>query len=252
MLKSLENIIESGSIEINNSGERIPLHSHTSKDQCIFLQQMFDIVKPQRSLEVGFAYGISAISILEMHRQNGSSKGAHIVIEPDNYWGNAAIYNIEKEGLTYYLQIRKDYSDKILTQLFHENYRIQYAYIDTTKQFDVVLQDFYFINKILDVGGVVILDDCGGMWPGVQRVARFVNTLPHYKILSGHNKMESSPLKKTAKFVFASIINAMPFSKRMYPTLNIKTDAELGLNFSCIAFQKIAEDQRSWDWDKSF
>lgn len=73
MLKSLENIIETGSIEINNEGERIPLHSHTSKDQCLFLQEMFDLVKPKRSVEVGFAYGISAMSILEMHRQNGSS-----------------------------------------------------------------------------------------------------------------------------------------------------------------------------------
>ena len=53
------------------------------------------------------------------------------------------------------------------------------------------MQDFYFIINILDIGGVEILDDCGGMCPGVQRgkrLSRFVNTLPHYKILAGHNK----------------------------------------------------------------
>jgi len=190
--------------------------------------------------------------ILEKHRQLGSSKGAHIVIEPDNYWGTAAMHNIEKEGLASYLQVCKDYSDKILTQFFNENYRIQYAYVDTTKQFDVVLQDFYFINKILDLGGVIIMDDCGGNWPGIQRVVRFINTLPHYKIIAKHNKSEISTKKRLARFFLSLIINLLPFKHRFYTTIDFKTDEELGLNYNCIAFQKIDEDGRNWDWDKSF
>ena len=252
MLRSLEDIFETNSIEIDCSGERISLHSHTSKEQGIFLQDIFDVVKPKRTVEVGFAYGISAMFILEKHRQMGASEGAHIVIEPDSYWGTAALHNIEKEGLGKYLQIRKDYSDKILTQLFHENYRIQYAYVDTTKQFDVVMQDFYFINKILDVEGVVILDDCGGGWPGVQRVARFINTLPHFKILATHNKIKITMKKRIARFVLSFIIKMIPLKNRFYPTFNFKTDEELGLDFSCIAFQKKYEDKREWNWDKAF
>jgi predicted O-methyltransferase YrrM len=252
MLKTLETIFERGTIEINEQGDRIPLHSNTSKEQGLFLQKIFDKIKPSKSLEVGFAYGISSLFILEKHREYGSAERAHLVIEPDNYWGNAAVHNIEKEGLSSYLQIRKNYSDKILTKLFHENYRIQYAYIDTTKQFDVVMQDFYFINKILDVSGVVILDDCGGGWPGVQRVARFINTLPHFKVLEGHLELKYTLKKKVAKYVLSSIINMLPFKKRFYETIDFKTDKELGLNFSCIAFQKIDEDRRSWNWDKSF
>jgi len=252
MLKSLEDIYISSSIEVNDKGERIPLHSNTNKEQGLFLQKIFNEIKPTKSLEVGFAYGISALFILEMHRKNNADEGAHIVIEPDNYWGTAATHNIEKEGLTRYLQIKHDYSDKVLSKLFLENYRIQYAYIDTTKQFDVVMQDFYFINKILDVGGVVILDDCGGAWPGVQRVARFINTLPHYRVLEGHNELKYSMSKKVAKSVLSLIINLIPFKKRLYETIDLKTDKELGLNYSCIAFLKTGEDKRNWDWDKRF
>lgn len=252
MLKSLEEIFETKSIQINSEADRIPLHSHTSKEQGIFLQKMFDIAKPTQSLEVGFAYGISAMFILEKHKELSSKIGAHIVIEPDSYWGTAAIYNIEKEGLLKYLQIREGYSDKILTQLFHENFRIQYAYIDTTKQFDVVMQDFYFINKILDCGGVIVLDDCGGGWPGIQRVARFISTLPHYKILAGHNKIKYTLKRTIAKSIFSFIINILPFKKRFYPTIDFSTDEKLGLDYSCIAFQKIEEDKRNWDWDKTF
>jgi predicted O-methyltransferase YrrM len=252
MLKSLETIFETGSIEINGQGDRIPLHSNTSKEQGLFLQRIFDKVKPAKSLEVGFAYGISSLFILEKHRENASAVKAHLVIEPDSYWGTAAVYNIEKEGLSSYLQIHKDYSDKILTKLFHENYRIQYAYIDTTKQFDVIMQDFYFINKILDVNGVVILDDCGGGWPGVQRVARFINTLPHFKVLEGHNELKYSFKKKVAEYVFSYIMNMLPFTKKLFETINFKTDKELRLNFGCIAFIKIEEDKRAWDWDATF
>ena len=252
MLNRLKEIFESGKIEINQHGETIPLHSHTSKEQGIFLQNIFDVVKPVRSIEVGFAYGISAMFILEKYRESGAADGAHLVIEPDGYWGTAASYNIEKEGLTKYLQIRKDYSDKILPKLFYENYRIQYAYIDTTKQFDIVMQDFYFINKILDIGGVVILDDCGGMWPGVQRLARFINTLPHYKVLAGHNKTKISRKKKNVQGLLYFLINSLPFKTKIFPTVSFHTDEQLGLDYSCIAFLKIDEDKRSWDWDKVF
>ena len=49
MLKSLKTIFESGTIEINEQGDRIPLHSNTSKDQGLFLQRIFDRVKePKR------------------------------------------------------------------------------------------------------------------------------------------------------------------------------------------------------------
>ncbi|MEO6731322.1 MAG: class I SAM-dependent methyltransferase [Ferruginibacter sp.] len=252
MLHSLEKIFETQTIEVSHTGERIPLHSNTSKEQGLFLQSVFDIIKPSTSLEVGFAYGISTLFILEKHREAESSNGAHLVIEPDSYWGNAAIHNIEIEGLSAYLQIRHGYSDKILTELFHANYRVQYAYIDTTKQFDVVFMDFYFINKMLDVGGVIILDDCGGNWPGVQRVARFINTLPHYKVLKGHGIVKNGYAKRLAQNTFSWMLDILPFKKKVYPSTSFKTDEWLGLNYSCIAFQKVAEDTRSWDWDKTF
>ena len=249
MLKSLNEIFESNTIEVNNTGDRIPLHSHTSKEQGIFLQSLFDIVKPKRSLEVGFAYGISALFILEKHRDAGSNDAAHIVIEPDNYWGTAAIHNINKEGLENYLQVRKGFSDEILPQLFYENYRIQYAYIDTTKRFDVVFQDFYFINKILDVGGIVILDDCGGYWPGIQKVARFINSLPNYEFLKGHKKYTHRTQRKIAEMFTSFFLKIVPFKTKFIPGINLKTNHKLNLEYRCIAFKKNSEDFRNWDWD---
>ena len=67
-----------------------------------------------------------------------------------------------------------------------------------------------------------------------------------------HNKNKNSNKKKIAQKLLSGAINALPFKKRFYPTLNIKTDEELGLNYNCIAFLKTEEDKRSWNWDKAF
>ena len=250
MLHSLKKIFETNTIVINSSGDTIPLHSNTSLNQGYFLQEMFDLIKPKKSIEVGFAYGISSMFILEKHREVHSTEGAHIVIEPDNYWGGAAEFNIDLEGLLPYLDVRRDFSDKVLAKLFLENLRIQYAYIDTTKKFDAIMQDFYMINKMMDVGGVVILDDCGGSCPGVQRVARFINTLPYYKVVGAFEKNSISFKKQMANKIVSLIISLIPFKNRIYEGMDFSTNAQLGLNYSCIAFKKIAEDLRGWNWDE--
>ena len=120
--------------------------------------------------------------------KKNQKNGFHIAIEPDEYWGKAAIHNIEKAGLINYFKVERFFSDQILPKLYLEGYRIQYAYVDTTKRFDVVFQDCYFLDKMLDIGGVIILDDCGGSWPGVQRVARYMLNLPHYKLIDKTGK----------------------------------------------------------------
>jgi predicted O-methyltransferase YrrM len=254
VLNTLRGIFEKNNIQINEEGDTIPLHSNTSLKQGLFLQEIFAIVQPTVSLEIGFAYGISALFILEMHSKSKikDPNRKHLAIEPDDYWGGAAMYNIRKEGLEDFLDLRRYYSDQILPKLFFEGIRIQYAYVDTTKRFDIVLHDFYFINKILDVGGVIILDDTGGVWPGVQRVARYVSTLPNYAILKGHNKVSSPTINKFSKRILATMYRNLPFAKRLFYTHNMKTDAEMGVDYYCIAFIKVSDHEPDWSWDKPF
>ena len=99
----------------------VKLHSHTSKSQGVFLQSIMDSIKPTKSLEVGLAYGISAMFILEKHREYGNLPKAHLVIEPYP-WGGIAEYNIEKEGLSELVRYEYKKSDEILPLLYYENY----------------------------------------------------------------------------------------------------------------------------------
>ena len=250
MLASLERIFQTSKID-GPDNQAIRLHSNTSKEQGYFIQKILDSVRPTRTLEVGLAYGISTLFILEKHREYKNPHGCHVVIEPFP-WGGVAEHLIRQEKLHELADIRYELSDKILPRLYADNHRIQFAYIDTTKLFDTVLQDFYFIDKMLDVNGVIIFDDCGAGCPGVQRVARFVNTLPHYEIFATHNKAPRSIKRKIASTVINACIALLPFKRDLYPTIDFTTDEKLGLDSSCIAFRKVAADSRRWDWDHSF
>ncbi len=249
MTETLKQIFEANSIEVDDSGERHPLHSNTSLGQCLFIEEMFDAVKPQKTLEIGLAMGLSAISILEKHKENGGTEKCHIVSEPHS-WKGIAEHNIEKLGLMKYCDIRYLKSDRVVTDLFLSNERIQLAYIDTTKVVDIVMQDFYFIDKILDIGGVIILDDCGGGWPGIQKVARFANTLPHYKIAGKYGKAKRSFKLRLYEKAVAFVISLIPFKQRIFTGYSFKTNHQLGLDYNCIAFKKISEDKRDWSWDE--
>lgn len=244
----LTEILNSRKIEKNSAGETVELHSNTSMAQCLFIEDVFDKIKPKKSLEVGLAMGISAMCLLDKHKEAGNSEKCHIIIEPYN-WENIAEHNIEKTGLLKYADIRYKKSDFVLTELFHTGHRIQLAYVDTTKVMDIVMQDFYFIDKILDVNGVIILDDCGGSWPGVQKVARFINTLPHYQVFALHQKSKQSLKSAIAEKLFTSLVSLVPFKKRFLKGFSMKTDKQLGLDYACIVFKKIENDTRNWDWD---
>ena len=247
MLDILTEIFLLGTIERDETGERVGLDSNISIPHGLFLQNLYDRVKPRKSLEVGLAFGISTLFILEKCRENGAAPKSHIVIEP---WlrDDVAMHNIRSAGLEDYLDLRNDLSDVVIPSLYLDHERIQFAFVDTTKVFDIVLQDFYFIDKILDIGGVVIFDDAST--GGINLVMRFIATLPHYEIYDTFEKVKVSARYTTGLRLFEIGTNLLPFKKKYMNFYSFKTSTQLGLNYRSIAFRKIAKDTRNWDWMK--
>jgi predicted O-methyltransferase YrrM len=244
MLKVLEEIFEKKTIEVDATGERVALHSHTSKEQGLFIQKIFDDVLPKRTLEVGMAYGISSLFILEKHREHGSEAGAHLIIEPFP-WGNTAAYNFQKAGLLGYASIVNKLSDEVLPELYARKEHIQFAFVDTTKLFDVVMQDFYFIDKILDINGVIIIDDCDTT--GINLVARFINNLENYKLIGSVGKVNLSWKRTLFNKMINFFIKIVPFKHSVFPNFSFKSSEELGIDYRCLAFKKMSHDKRNWD-----
>jgi predicted O-methyltransferase YrrM len=164
---------------------------------------------PTLSLEVGLGYGFSAITICASGRRPRTER-RHIVIDPHqaSHWRNGGLKHIEEAGFTDMIELRADYSYRALPRLEQEGLSVDFAFIDGWHTFDFVFVDFFFIDKMLREGGVVMFDDAD--WPSIRPVLRYiVSNLPY------------------------SVVATLPETR---PREAI--DIELGLEGSCIGLRK--------------
>jgi predicted O-methyltransferase YrrM len=231
MNEYLERILDSGTVEAED-GEKLPLEANTSRGQCEFLQRIAREIKAERSLEIGLAHGVSAIALAEV-------TGDITTIDPYQFaaWRNIGLLNLKRAGFA--SRHFEEASQDVLPRLTGERFDI--AYIDTTKIFDMVLVDCFYVTRLLRVGGVVVVDDCN--WPGVRKVVRYLARMPHLKVYATYGRESSSAMRK-----IGSIVARLPASPKIFRSELIDTDESLGIAAGCVAFVKMGEDTRQWDW----
>jgi predicted O-methyltransferase YrrM len=246
----LKEIFESKSVQDAN-GARFSLHSNTSIEQCLYIDKIMQQIRPEICIEIGLAYGVSALQILDsMGKFHTDFK--HIIIDPyqDVDWKGIGLLNIDRAGYKNRVDFYQQLSDQVLPTLYIKNTKIDFAYVDSTKVFDTLMVDVFYITKMLNIGGVIILDDCD--FPGIRMLVRFMAKHPSLEIVGGFNKDVVSLKGRIAGQVASFFLKNIPLRKRKLSRINIETDEQLKVNFKCIAFKKIAEDTRNWDWHQTF
>jgi predicted O-methyltransferase YrrM len=214
------------------------------------LQRIIDSIEPKTSLEVGLAYGTSSLFICEALRRKGATK--HTVIDPyqSTRFDNRGLKNIRRAGYEDMISFIEKPSEIALPELLKENHRIDFAFIDGFHTFDHTLLDFFYINRMLNVGGVVAFDDTN--WPSISKVCRFVSRFSAYRLL------EVLPQKRLARripYVIKTISNSLlnhivSTSSKRYE--RIRNDLKIALSGRCIAFLKEKEDIRRESWHAEF
>jgi predicted O-methyltransferase YrrM len=169
-----------------------------SFSQGSVLAALHNSIKPSLSIEIGLAYGYSALFILDSMFEN--NYGKHVAIDPyevTDYHGIGlkSIHDLEFDDR---FEWQEATSIDALSTMRRDGVRAQYIYIDGHHTFDVALIDFCCSDKILDTGGVIILDD---MWmPSIKTVVSFVkNNFQHYEQLD-INYDNICCLKKTREY----------------------------------------------------
>lgn len=226
-------------------GKTIKIHSETGEDQCRFLQQLIKDGRYTRSVEIGFAYGLSALAITEAIVANG---GSHTVIDVFELsgWEGVGIKLLEKAGYRGKFEFHEDYCYKVLPTLLAAGRKFDFAYIDSTKQFDWLLVDFFFIDKMLEVNGMIVFDDVAT--PGIRKLLRYLAQFPNYKVVGAYPANRESTKRK----ILHSLSRIIPFRNRILKPEMLLTDLQLGIHTNCVALQKTEEDPRKWDWHKEF
>src|SRR5216684_3965481 len=143
------------------------------------IREVFQSIKPDVSVETGFAYGVATLFACSGLEQN-QKPARHIVIDPlqSSMFDRIGLRNIERAGYGRFVEVREAPSEIALPRLFEAGTTIQAAIIDGFHTFDHALVDFFYINKMLEVGGVVIFDDVN--MPAIARLISHVTTYPAY------------------------------------------------------------------------
>jgi predicted O-methyltransferase YrrM len=161
-------------------GSKIPLHSVVVPESANSLYQLVKRERPTLVLEVGMAQGATALAIVTALAENGSGRLISIDPHQQTRWGGAAVAALERSGLQHLHQLVEAPDYIALPDLLRELGRtVGLAYVDGLHSYEYVLLDFFYIDQILRVGGVVGFNDCD--WPAVIPTLRFIQEHRHYE-----------------------------------------------------------------------
>jgi predicted O-methyltransferase YrrM len=162
------------------SGDYRRLGSHTKAPEHSEIRRWLDETDAKDTLEVGFAYGISALVFAEHHQRMKNSGIRHTIIDPNQFgkangsWEGIGAENLKRVGFIKgrnYRLIEKS-SVYALPRLV-PNMEIDVALIDGWHTFDYTLIDVFYCLEMLRVGGVLIVDD--KKLHAVKSVSEYVN-----------------------------------------------------------------------------
>jgi predicted O-methyltransferase YrrM len=239
----LDQISRSQQVLLPDGSGSLPLHSSISAEEGKFLQGLVRQADPQVVLEVGLAYGVSALYICDALSVRPGTR--HIALDPNQHggvWGDPwnGIANLRRAGFGDIVQLIEKPSHLALAELEMAGQEIDFAFIDGWHTFDFALVDFFYVDHMLRVGGVVALDDAD--FPAVRKVCRFIATNRAYSVIGACGSDATSRKRR----IVDKIIGATPISRWCSQTI-MQPDSVLHLQGSCLAFRKESHDNRHWN-----
>lgn len=176
----LREMLATGEVrEPGEGGERRPLKGNIHVGLCNALYETVRKRRPRHAVEIGLAYGASALAILAGLRDS-ESDGTLISIDPfqNKHWRNIGLSNAQRAGHRDRHRVIEAPSFLALPELLQAGGTCDFGYIDGWHTFDYALLDFFYLDKMCPVGGVIGFNDCG--WRAVHKVTKFVKTHRKY------------------------------------------------------------------------
>jgi predicted O-methyltransferase YrrM len=156
-----------------NDVMEIKIHSAIKKEEGENIQKIISKYNVNNCLEIGMAYGISAFYILT------TKKGIKLT-SIDPYQRDVKQWNSMGINLIKYLKLDKRHNliEELsyigLPKLLNKKNKYDFIFIDGWHTFDYTLIDFFYADKLLKLGGIILIDDV--LHKGVNKFIRYVET----------------------------------------------------------------------------
>jgi len=245
MVPLLQEILRTGRVRSVDESSEIPLDSAVTADVGEFLQGLITSRQAKCTLEIGLAYGVSALFICEALEKNGGMR--HIAIDPNQstQWQGIGINNLRLAGFAGLAELHELPAHLALASLESRGTRVEFAFIDGWHTFDYALTDFFHVDRLLSVGGVVVFDDA--FFPGVHEVCRYVATNHAYRVIGTTERVaDYRPSRRTRVARWAARRSGL--ARKLLKSKFVVPDENLGFtpDCRCVAFEKLREDTRGW------
>lgn len=145
-----------------------------------FVRNLCATERATSSVEVGMAWGLSTLHIVQALLANGVTGRAHVVIDPmqSSRYHNAARRTLRESGVDEIVEFHEASSDLVLPKLISEGRQFDFGFIDGDHRFEAVFLDVVFVDRLLRPGGVVAIDDT---WSHpVYLACKFLEVYLHY------------------------------------------------------------------------
>lgn len=243
MTHILGEIYTAGVVHDRNGVEH-RLHSNVNPLEGQFLEDLVAADPAiKRTLEIGCAYGLSSLHLLQALADRADAH--HTIVDPFQFdqWHGVGIENIERAGFSNYT-LAEERSEVLLPALAAaEPASLDLVFIDGFHTFDHTLVDLFFANRLLRVGGYIVVDDCN--FSAVAKAVSYVEQYPAYEIHS-QSPSEASLKRRAADIASTALpprIATKVLPQAFYDRIYIRTRYS-----TMVALQKIADDDRPWDW----
>lgn len=244
MNQVIEEIVRTGNTELPD-GRMVAAHSGIGPGSGRVIRHAIEVANPTLGCEVGLAYGLSTLYILDAMQHHGG--GRLIGMDPaqhDATWQGGGLHNVRKAGYADRYEFHEATSQRMLPKLEERGTRIQFAFIDGWHTFDHTLVDFFYLDSMLDVGGVMVLDDVG--YPALQRLAHFIVCNRDYSILDFDPRPLASGWRIAAKALAKKMLHPLVRDNHT-PDANQRALQALVNRSGLIALQKRGDDRRRFD-----
>lgn len=117
--------------------------------------------KAESTLEVGLAYGVSALYMCDALLAVGGNEPRHLAMDPfqSTHFEDAGLELLARAGLSQMIDFRPQRSELVLPVLLAEGRQFDFAFVDGNHRFDWVYVDLVFVGRLVKPGGVIFVDD---------------------------------------------------------------------------------------------
>jgi glycosyltransferase involved in cell wall biosynthesis/predicted O-methyltransferase YrrM len=192
----LEDLLAAG--EFSHRGRRYPIAHSTSPQICRRYADLIVRERIERVLEIGTLFGFSTLFLAGALAQTGGELDTIDIRFAKRTWSDGQeiedIHEVAERlvgeaGLGDRVTFHEGDSNGVLARLIEAGRRYGFALIDGSHRFEVALLDFIGVDRMLEVGGYLAMDDVGanvsskeGLSGGPNRVLSSVLATDRYRV----------------------------------------------------------------------